>query len=186
MVGSEVAPGRYFSDPLSACFWERLSGLGGTLEEVLANNFIAFDSMQEIVAIRDTDLAFSTDEECGDWFAAPRHGIQSDIPPGRWLVGSQIVPGTYQTAAGPGCFWERLNDFSGELGDTFANDFVADGGPQMVTISGDDIGFSSDADCGTWTRLQTLASNEESPGPRPTQSVREIGRNRRLNDEQER
>jgi hypothetical protein len=31
LIGSRIASGRYYIDPLSGCYWERHSGLGGTV-----------------------------------------------------------------------------------------------------------------------------------------------------------
>lgn len=185
-IGEDINPGRYFADPQSGCFWERLSGFSGTLDDVIANEFIGFDSRQEIVAIGSMDVAFSADVECGDWYTTPRHGMQSNIPPAIWLVGNQIAPGTYRTTAAPGCYWERLRNFGGRIDGIIANDFVAGGGTQFVTIMGGDLGFSSDADCGTWTREQTLASENAPTVVQPEQSTDQIETNRRLNEEQDR
>jgi len=183
-VGEDITPRQYFSDPSDGCYWERLSGFGGTVNEILANRFIGFDSRQEIVRIRQTDLAFSADAECSDWFTTRRHGRQADIPPGTWLVGEQVAPGTYSTGASPGCYWERLRNFTGEIGDVIANDFVGGGGRQLVTIVGSDSGFSTDGDCGTWTRTDTLITGEE-PSRTPL-SPADIEDNWMRNREQER
>jgi hypothetical protein len=183
-VGPDIVARRYFSDPSSGCFWERLSGLGGTFSDVITNQFIGFNSLQEIVAIDESDLAFQADAECGNWFTSPRHGMQTDIRPGRWLVGNQITAGTYRTTAAPGCFWERLSNFSGLTSSgTIANDFVAGGGTELVAIAAGDLGFSSDDECGTWTRVQTLTSQEELKITRVVQSVEELENNWRMNQE---
>jgi hypothetical protein len=150
-VGPDIAAGRYFADPVSGCYWERQSGFSGDLSDVLANNFLGFDQPQEIVDILSTDAGFEADAECGDWFTTQRQGAQNGIPPGRWLVGSQLAPGTYRVNANDGCYWERLSDFTGELGAIVANDFVSAGGQQLVTIAAGDVGFYSDQDCGTWS-----------------------------------
>jgi len=48
MVGTTVAAGRYYSEPASACYWERLSGLGGTLSDIITNDFISGGYAQAI------------------------------------------------------------------------------------------------------------------------------------------
>ena len=58
LVNEEIAPGRYFTNPASGCYWERLSDTGGSLSDILANEFISFDSGQEIVDIASSDYAF--------------------------------------------------------------------------------------------------------------------------------
>lgn len=151
LVNSEVVAGRYYADPVSGCYWERLSGLGGTLGEILANDFVSYNAAQIIVDIASSDRAFSGDADCGTWFNTPRAGAQSSISPGMWLVGTQISAGTYRASVSSGCYWERLRNFSGTLSAVIANDFVSSGGSQLVTISSGDVGFNTDGDCGTWT-----------------------------------
>ena len=166
LVNEEIAPGRYFTNPLSGCYWERLSGTGGSTADILANEFINFDSGQEIVDVASSDYAFKPDSECGTWSQTPVSAPSSGIPPGRWLVGRQIPAGTYETNASSSCYWERLSGFSGDSRDIIANDFVAAPGRQIVTISLSDEGLYSDADCGTWSRLtgSTLTTSTPAGG----------------------
>lgn len=159
LVNSRIQPGRYFADPSSgSCYWERESGTGGTLGEIIANDFVGYDARQIIVDILPSDFAFKAEAACGSWFTTPRAPAQTGIPPGMWLVGDQIQPGTYQSTVNSGCYWERLRNFEGTIRSVIANDFVSAAGPRLVTISGSDVGFGSDADCGTWTRA--TAGNE--------------------------
>lgn len=152
LVNSDIAAGRYFSDPQTGCYWERLSGLGGTLGEIIANEFIGFDAGQWIVDIAGSDRAFRTDAECGTWFRdAPRRGAVTNIPPGMWLVNNQVRPGTYRAQARSGCYWQRLRNFGGRTDGIIANDFVSGGGQVLVTIGAGDLGFSADDDCGEFT-----------------------------------
>src|SRR5262249_1998749 len=51
IVGTNIAPGRYFSGPPSGCYWERESGLGGTFGEIISNDFIGFNAGQWIVDV---------------------------------------------------------------------------------------------------------------------------------------
>ena len=109
-----------------------------------------------------SDYAFNPDSECGTWGQTPVTAPSSGtIPPGRWLVGSQIPAGEYEVNASSGCYWERLRGFSGITSEIIANDFVAGDGRQIVMISSSDAGFYSDADCGTWRRRtgSTLATS---------------------------
>ena len=163
IVNEDISPGRYFTNPVSGCYWERLSGTTGTSSDRLANEFIGFDSGQEIVDIASSDYAFTPDHECGTWSRTPVTAPSSGtIPPGRWLVGSQIPAGQYQVNASSGCYWERLRGFSGRISDTIANDFVAGGGRQIITILSSDEGFYTDDDCGTWTRRTGFSSTAET------------------------
>lgn len=180
LVNTQVAPGRYYSDPVSGCYWERQRGLTGSINDVIANEFIGFDARQWIVDIASTDLAFETDGQCGTWFNTPRHGFQgSEIPPGMWLVGSQIAAGTYAVSAGSGCYWERLRGFSGNFADIIDNEFVSGASQQLITILSTDVGFNNDADCGTWTRINDTRIMPDRGGT----SVSQIERNWRSNQQ---
>ena len=74
------------------------------------------------------------------------------IVDGVWLVGPQVVAGTYSNAGGgrESCYWARLSGFGGHLTEIIANG--ASRSPQIVTVRSSDVGFQS-WDCGTWTRL---------------------------------
>lgn len=179
LVGRDIAAGRYFTNPVSGCYWERLRGLGGTLADIIANDFVSFDAGQLIVDIAAADLAFSTDDECRTWSTNPSRGFQTTITPGTWLRGSQVAPGTYRATASPGCYWERLRDFSGTLNGIISNDFVSGGGQVFVTIGPGDAGFNTDDECGTWTPTQTLApATTERDSEQP---LSEVEANRRRN-----
>lgn len=152
-VGSDIAAGRYFADTSDGCYWERLKGFGGTLSDTIANDFVGYNALQYIVDVLPSDVGFAPDSDCGIWFKdSPRQPSQSQIPPGVWLVGSQIAPGTYQINAGAGCYWERLRNFEHVLGSIIANDFSSSARSEIVTISSSDVGFQNDGDCGTWNR----------------------------------
>ena len=179
-VGAQIVAGRYFSDPLqSGCYWERQRGLSGTFGDIIANRFVSYDGMQYIVDVLASDAAFKTDPKCGTWFDSPRHGPQSSISAGVWLVGSQIAPGTYEASSGAGCYWERLRHFQyqGNSG-VIANSFSGGAKTQSVTIAAADVGFSTDASCGTWTRASS-ADRTQAAAP-PDQSLAEIERNHAL------
>ncbi len=182
LVGSDIAAGRYFADPPSSgCYWERQSGLGGTLAEIISNDFVGFNAAQLIVDILGTDRAFETDSDCGTWYDTPRHGAQATVSLGTWLVGSQVTPGTYRADVQAGCYWERLRNFTGELNGIVANDFVSSAGTQLVTIRAEDSGFSTDDDCGTWVRIGDPTSLGEMMSAERAQSPAEIERLRSMN-----
>ena len=165
IVNEDIAPGRYYTNPLSGCYWERLSGLGGTSADRITNEFIGFNSGQEIVDIASSDRAFKPDADCGRWDMSPESEPSAGtITPGRWLVGRQIQPGDYETNASDGCYWERLRGFSGESRDRITNDFVSGGGRVIVSIRSSDVGFYADDDCGGWSRRGGSSSNLASPG----------------------
>jgi hypothetical protein len=69
LVGVDIAPGTYRTTvPGNGCMWQRLSGLSGTYEDIIA--WGAPNSGQALVAIAPSDLAFSTDA-CGEWSLLP-------------------------------------------------------------------------------------------------------------------
>ena len=63
LVGQEVTAGIYAAPGGEQCSWKRLSGFGGTSDEVVAS---AFGAVRPIVEIAPTDRGFST-SNCGDW-----------------------------------------------------------------------------------------------------------------------
>jgi hypothetical protein len=161
-VGTDITAGRFFTDPPASCYWERQSGFGGTFSEIVANDFVSYDAGQLIVDIAGSDKGFKSDA-CGTWLRdSPRRGFSTNITPGMWLVGSQIAPGTYRIGGGAGCYWERLRGFSGNFGDIIANNFSSTATVQFVTISGGDVGFNNDGDCGTWAPSATIAQEGQS------------------------
>jgi hypothetical protein len=157
LVGKTIPAGRYYTAATNGCYWERLSGLGGTLAEIIENDFISY-SGQAIVDIKASDLAFSTNASCGTWSSTPSLGFQTGIPSGTWLVGTQIASGTYQANVSSGCYWERLSDFTGSLTAIIANNFISSAGLQLVSIAASDIGFSTNDSCGTWTFVSSKSS----------------------------
>ncbi len=150
-MNTDIAPGRYYADPSSGCYWERQRATSGSLSDIIANEFLSYDATQWIVDILPSDVAFKTETACGTWFSTPRLGAQGPaIADGMWLVGAQIQPGTYRVNAGSGCYWARLRGFDGTLSEIIVNDFISGGGQAIVTISSSDVGFENDGRCGIW------------------------------------
>src|SRR5581483_3114553 len=123
VVGSDIRPGTYrASRPSSFCYWERLSGFGGTLDEIIANE--ASSSGPELVTIAASDAGF-TSRGCGGWSADLSPITASPDSPfgdGKFLVGVDIAPGTWRSNGAENCYWERLAGFGGTLEDIVAND----------------------------------------------------------------
>lgn len=63
LVGVDIAAGRYMSDGTGTCAWTRLSGFGGTPEEVVQSGLAT--GPQE-VTIRSSDRGFAS-SGCGGW-----------------------------------------------------------------------------------------------------------------------
>jgi hypothetical protein len=150
LIGVDIEPGTYetvdfFTD---GCYWERLSGLSGDLDDILANDNTDFKAVVEVAA---GDEAFSS-TRCGDW-TYPRTSEEplTEFIDGTWIVGDQIASGRYRNDGGEGCYWQRLSGFSGTLDDILANDNTDN--PTIVDISSSDAGFGS-VRCGTWTLME--------------------------------
>lgn len=151
IVGSEVPPGTYRNSGGSGCYWARLSGFGGTLDEIIANNF---DDVVNIVTISSTDRGFES-SGCGTWrnnFTPRTTSPTSNHGGGHFVVGTEVAPGTWRNTSPTGsCYWERLSGFSGQLNHIITNNFTDS--IQTVSIAPSDVGFYASRGCGTWTFL---------------------------------
>lgn len=150
VVGSGGIPaGTYRRLAGDNCYWERLSGFGGTLGEIIANDF---DFRMMVVEIKASDKGFSSDR-CGTWTNNLSPVTSSKTSPfgqGTYIVGVDIAPGTWSAAGGGSCYWERLSGFGGQLADIIANDFGSTS--PIVSIAPTDKGFKS-SNCGNWTKI---------------------------------
>ena len=149
-LGTDIDPGIYVSATPSAdsfgCFWQRLSGLGGTSEDTIA---VVFTYHRSIVEIPASDAAFNS-EGCTDWVPlADAISPISSIPDGMWLVGEEVTPGRYVAPGGETCYWARLSDFRQEL-DSYKSNYFGSG-RQVIEIETSDVGFET-SDCGEWIR----------------------------------
>jgi len=149
VVGADIAPGTYRNTEGQGCYWERLSGFGGTTGDILANDNA---SGPAVVTIFPTDKGFSS-ERCGSW--------TSDLSPittnpgapfrtGTYIVGRDIAAGQWKSSGGAGCYWARLSGFDGTTNNIIANDNTDN--PAIVQIGTSDKGFMSTR-CGTWTKV---------------------------------
>jgi len=150
-VGVDIAPGTYRNtDSSELCYWERLSGFSGELDDIIANGV---SSVRQIVTIAPTDVGFAS-RRCGRWVPDDTPLTSSPTAPfgdGMYRVGRDIAPGLWRNSdSSDFCYWERLRGFSGELDDIIANEFSD--AQQTVRIKPTDVGFSASR-CGTWTRI---------------------------------
>lgn len=149
IVGTDIAPGTYRTRQASTgCYWARLSGFGGTLGEIIANENT---NGPEVVTIAPTDKGFQS-TRCGTWTSNLSPITQSPTSPfgtGTFIVGVDIAPGTWRADGGSSCYWARLSGFGGTLNQIIAND----NGTTIVTIAPSDRGFTNTR-CGTWTKIQ--------------------------------
>jgi hypothetical protein len=142
-VGSDIRPGTYRSRVPVNCYWARLAGFSGDLDDITANDNV---TGYALVTIKSSDKGFETNgcEWSADLSAVIRPG--SEIPDGMFIVGKDIKPGTYRTTGS--CYWARLSGFGGELDDIIANDNTSGSG--IVEIARGDTGFESSG-CGGWS-----------------------------------
>lgn len=147
-IGEDLEPGTYRSTGTSMCYWERLSGFSGELEDIIGNG----NDGLEIVTIAESDAGF-TSQGCGDWIPVgdtfPEEPSNS-FDDGTFVVGEHITPGSYRADgdADDLCYWERLSDFS-RAG---IDGVIANGNsPTVIEISESDAGFSASG-CGTWSQ----------------------------------
>lgn len=160
-----VVPGTYRAGGGSACYWARLSGFGGTLDEIIANDL---GPGPAVVTIATEDAGFGT-RGCGTWRRNAPAAPTLSPGDGTWRVGIDIAPGTY-TATVPAdgaCYWARLSGFGGTIREIVANDLLTAGGA-IVSVAPSDAGFTSRG-CGTWLAANIGAS--PTPTPTPTACV---------------
>lgn len=147
-VGKDIQPGTYRTRTGSpGCYWARLSGFGGTTDEIIANDNTDGPA---VVTISGSDKGFQS-QNCSTWTQDLSQITQSktSFSDGTYIVGTDFTPGTYKNTGVQGCYWARLRGFGGTTDDIIANnneDAVA-----IVTIAASDKGFQSKG-CGTWTR----------------------------------
>ncbi len=139
LVSTDIAPGRYRSNG-NITYWERLSGLGGEFDDIIANG--AFHSGSVYVDIAPTDTAFSFTGG-GSFYRIDdsyQGKLKTTFGNGMYLVGKDIKPGRYRSDGGID-YWERLSGLSGELKDIMANE-ASLLGIAYVDISPSDEAFS--------------------------------------------
>ena len=66
VVGTHIRPGTYQAPGGNDCTWERLSGVSGTPEEIIATDQPAGEA---VVEIDPSDFAFNS-VGCGEWAPA--------------------------------------------------------------------------------------------------------------------
>ena len=143
-VGTDVEPGVYVAEGGESCDWMRLSDPEGGADDVIARGILP----RPVVEIVADDVAFKS-EGCGAWTALEDYsGPEGTEIPGNgiWIVGADVVPGTYEAEGGDLCMWQRLSAFAPEL-----DSVLKMGGDPEVTLALGDAAFLT-TDCGAWTR----------------------------------
>lgn len=147
-VGKDIQPGTYRTRVASSgCYYARLKGFGGTVDDIIANNLT---DAPAIVTIASTDKGF-TSQSCGTWTKdlSQITPSKTSFGDGMFIVGTDITPGTYRSTGAQGCYYARLKGFGNTTDDIIANNLTDT--PAIVTISSRDKGFQSNG-CGTWTK----------------------------------
>lgn len=149
-VGKDIQPGTYRTRTYASyCYYARLSGFGGSLKEIIANDITYAPA---IVTIAAKDKGFQT-RDCGTWTkdlsAITKN--KTTFRDGNYIVGTDIKSGTYRTrVASSNCYYVRLRGFGGTLDEIITNNIT--NSPAIVTIAVKDRGFQA-TNCGTWTKV---------------------------------
>jgi hypothetical protein len=109
-----------------------LSGCGGTTQTTAT----VTSTVQPTITQTET-VTYTPPPPLG-----PKTTVDSD---GTYQVGVDIVPGTYRSAGGTGCYWARLKSLN--TSDVINNN-ISDG-PQVVGIQPTDAAFLT-KNCGPW------------------------------------
>jgi hypothetical protein len=150
LVNVDVLPGRYQAGGSDFCYWERLSEATVDDTDAIIANAIVHGPV--VADIRESDVAFNS-SGCGTWsFYTPPAAPVDTFGPGTYVVGSDIVAGTYEAPGGPDCYWRRLGGFSADFDELLAIENMTTAG--QVVIEETDVGFDS-VDCGTWTLVSS-------------------------------
>jgi len=149
IVGKDIRPGTYRTrQGLAGCYYARLKGFGGTVDDIIANENT---DDAAIVTIAASDKGFES-TNCGTWTKDLSRitGSKTRFGDGMYIVGTDIEPGVYKSSGQNGCYYARLSGFAGTIDDILANN-NADSSA-IITISASDKGFQSTR-CGTWTKV---------------------------------
>ena len=149
-IGAELAPGTYRTRTAwpNTCYWERLSGFGGSFDEIIANDITSAPS---VVTIKASDAGFRT-SRCATWssdLSPITANVTAAIGDGTYIVNTDTAPGLWAPSGGASCYWERLTGFGGSFDEIITNSFGSNG---PVRIAATDKGFHSNG-CGTWTKV---------------------------------
>lgn len=146
-VGKDIQAGTYRTrSQASLCYWKRLSGFGGTLDETISSVMAAGYA---VVTIAPSDKGF-TSSGCGTWSSDLSAVITgSAFGDGTYIVGTDVQPGTYRNdRVDVLCYYKRLSGFGGTSRESIAIEVTLV--PAIVEIGAGDKGFSTSG-CGTWS-----------------------------------
>ena len=184
VVGSGVPPGRYRARSAESwCTWRRLSGFGGSEDDIIAAVSADRGFGATIVDVAASDAGFYS-RGCGTWSndLEPTRSPGGSFSDGTHLVGSEIEPGRYQASETAGCTWRRLGGFDGSDHDLIEFGRIGTrNDTAIVEIAPSDVGFFSFG-CGGWSPVAASDAVPEpvrmppapsaTPAPQPSPSTR--------------
>ena len=176
-VGVNIQPGVYRLFAPDRCYWARLAGFTGGLDDIIANGN---HSGYFIVEVRPRDAGFELGCDAVEVDAvadvAGEGWMESGsvIPAGVYEVGLDIQPGIHRFSAPDSCYWARLAGFTGEFGDLAANG--THGGYFIVEVRPSDTGFEIGCDAVVVDSFEAAAGERLTPAsPSIPAGVYEVG-----------
>ena len=122
LVPSQIAADIYQSTGGKSCYWSKNSKAG----DIINNELIDGPS---IMVVDGTE--FSVTIKCPSPFVkATRSAALGTIGTGTYLVGSQVLAGTYQSTGGKSCYWSK----NSKAGDIIDNELID--GPSVMVVDG--------------------------------------------------
>ena len=166
VVNQNFVPGLYFSESGSPCYWERLSGHGGTLGEIIENDNSCRPAHRPRSVPTDAAVRVGRVRATGRSSAPPVHArvdrrrrLARGEPDGRQRCGSPSRRAT--------CYWERASGFTPQQRGHRQHDVERPRSSIVQTLPSD-ARFSSNG-CGTWVPFNP-------PLQRRSRSRRRLGR----------
>ncbi len=162
IVGKEIASGTYYSvgkemrrlpGVTQLCVWERLADFNNAMIARGSGDF-----GYTIVTIQASDKGFAS-KRCGQWQPfddilkrqTPLSGPARNFGNGIWIVGKDIVSGTYRSMNNRTCSWQRLSSFNSRYRRIAFGLF--EDGPIVLTIYASDKVFTS-YHCNQWNLIE--------------------------------
>jgi hypothetical protein len=122
LVPNQIPPAVYQSDGGNGCYWSTNTRAG----DIIKNELIDGPS---VLVIDGTE--FSVTIKCSRPFTRSEGATRlKALSTGTYLVGSQVMPGTYQSAGGKSCYWSTNT----KAGDIINNELID--GPSILVIDG--------------------------------------------------
>ncbi len=160
LVGVDITPGLYRTEEYVRYF-ERLSGLGGELQDIITN---ALPSQGPVVVeIKASDIAFQSRTDVLWTLIDESYNpeIRKTFGDGYWIVHRDIMPGIYRTEDDVR-YYARLSGFGNQLNDIIVNAASVTGGA-VIEILDSDAGFLTKGGA-QWTFIEIEQPSILLPG----------------------